>query len=226
MFILLAGSSTRLGSPILKQFIKINKKEIFEYSLDTFDRLIEIDKIFLVAQKENFEHISSIISKKTYKHQIEIIEGGETRQESVFKAMTHVKEYADSSTIVAFHDACRPLITESTTLKIIKEAKNYDGAAPFVPVFDSICTKNDQNLIDTSINREKFVKLQTPQAFKFDIIYNAHENEMKNKNLAFTDDTSLLTKKGYNIKLVESSILNFKITNFDDLFILRKLLED
>ena len=73
--------------------------------------------------------------------------------------------------------------------------------------------------------REKIVKLQTPQAFKFDIIYTAHETERKNGNFSFTDDTSLLVSKGFKIKLVESSILNFKVTNFDDLFILKRILE-
>ena len=61
MFILLAGSSTRMGSSTLKQFINISKKEIFEYSLETFDKIEKINKIFLVAQKDNFEHINQII---------------------------------------------------------------------------------------------------------------------------------------------------------------------
>ena len=82
-----------------------------------------------------------------------------------------------------------------------------------------------ENFINNSLNREKIVKLQTPQAFKFDIIYTAHETERKNGNLSFTDDTSLLVSKGFKIKLVESSILNFKVTNFDDLFILKRILE-
>ena len=87
MFILLAGSSTRMGSSTLKQFINISKKEIFEYSLETFDKIEKINKIFLVAQKDNFEHINQIILNKKYNHEIEIIEGGATRQESVFNSL-------------------------------------------------------------------------------------------------------------------------------------------
>ncbi len=225
MFILLAGSSTRMGSSTLKQFINISKKEIFEYSLETFDKIEKINKIFLVAQKDNFEHINQIILNKKYNHEIEIIEGGATRQESVFNSLNRIKNVASSSSIVIFHDACRPLITKETTLKIIDEAEKNDGATAYCPLFDSICEKNTENFINKSLNREKIVKLQTPQAFKFDIIYTAHETERKNGNLSFTDDTSLLVSKGFKIKLVESSILNFKITNFDDLFILKRILE-
>ena len=225
MFILLAGSSTRMGSSTLKQFINISKKEIFEYSLETFDKIEKINKIFLVAQKDNFEHINQIILNKKYNHEIEIIEGGATRQESVFNSLNRIKNVASSSSIVIFHDACRPLITQETTLKIIDEAEKNDGATAYCPLFDSICEKTDENYINNSLNREKIVKLQTPQAFKFDIIYTAHETERKNGNLSFTDDTSLLVSKGFKIKLVESSILNFKVTNFDDLFILKRILE-
>ena len=225
MFILLAGSSTRMGSSTLKQFINISGKEIFEYSLETFDKIEKINKIFLVAQKDNFEHINQIILNKKYNHEIEIIEGGATRQESVFNSLNIIKNVASSSSIVIFHDACRPLITKETTLKIIDEAEKNDGATAYCPLCDSICEKNNENYINNSLNREKIVKLQTPQAFKFDIIYTAHETERKNGNLSFTDDTSLLVSKGFKIKLVESSILNFKVTNFDDLFILKRILE-
>ena len=225
MFILLAGSSTRMGSSTLKQFINISKKEIFEYSLETFDKIEKINKIFLVAQKDNFEHINQIILNKKYNHEIEIIEGGATRQESVFNSLNRIKNIASSSSIVIFHDACRPLITKETALKIIDEAEKNDGATAYCPLFDSICEKNNENFINNSLNREKIVKLQTPQAFKFDIIYTAHETERKNGNFSFTDDTSLLVSKGFKIKLVESSILNFKVTNFDDLFILKRILE-
>ena len=225
MFILLAGSSTRMGSSTLKQFINISKKEIFEYSLETFDKIEKINKIFLVAQKDNFEHINQIILNKKYNHEIEIIEGGATRQESVFNSLNIIKNVASSSSIVIFHDACRPLITKETTLKIIDEAEKNDGATAYCPLFFLFCEKNNENYINNSLNREKIVKLQTPQAFKFDIIYTAHETERKNGNFSFTDDTSLLVSKGFKIKLVESSILNFKVTNFDDLFILKRILE-
>ena len=115
MFILLAGSSTRMGSSTLKQFINISKKEIFEYSLETFDKIEKINKIFLVAQKDNFEHINQIILNKKYNHEIEIIEGGATRQESVFNSLNRIKNIASSSSIVIFHDTCSPLITKETT---------------------------------------------------------------------------------------------------------------
>ena len=67
--------------------------------------------------------------------------------------------------------------------------------------------------------------LQTPQAFKFDIIYKAHQKARENKELTYTDDTSLLLATGAKIKLVEGSIFNFKITVKDDLTLFEKLVE-
>ena len=204
MFILLAGSSTRMGSSTLKQFINISKKEIFEYSLETFDKIEKINKIFLVAQKDNFEHINQIILNKKYNHEIEIIEGGATRQESVFNSLNRIKNIASSSSIVIFHDACRPLITKETTLKIIDEAEKNDGATAYCPLFDSICEKNNENFINNSLNREKIVKLQTPQAFKFDIIYrkiiDIHEKDIR-KFIIDNDEESF---KIYTNKAIHS----------------------
>ena len=225
MFILLAGSSTRMNLDTPKQFITINNKEIFEYSLELFDQINEIDEIFLVSKKDYFPHIEAITKNKKYNHKINVITGGDTRQMSVFNSLSSIKEKAKNDDIILFHDASRPLIDSKTTLKIIDEARKNDGATAFSPLFDSICAKNDENYIEKTIKREKIVKLQTPQAFKFDIIYKAHKEEMKKGNVNFTDDTSLLISKGYKIKLVEASILNFKVTTFDDLYILKRLLE-
>ena len=109
-------------------------------------------------------------------------------------------------------------------LNLLNELKTNDGASLAVPLYDSLC-KGENKIIASSLDRKNLVKLQTPQGFKFDIIYSAHERALKNGELNFTDDTSLLTKLGSKVKLVEGSAFNFKITTSEDLLLFKKIVE-
>lgn len=225
-FILLAGSASRMQLETPKQFIKVNDKYIFEYSLETFDSYEQINEIYLVVDKSHLTFLGDFLSSKKYKHKIKIIEGGSSRQESVYKSLKAIENFSVSDDIVVFHDACRPLLEQKTLKNILQEMQYNDGCSAFTTMEDSVCMKNDENFITKSLKRAEIVKLQTPQAFKFGIIFKAHEEESKVGNFSFTDDTSLLINRGVKIKLVEGGKFNFKITTFDDLFMFYKLMED
>lgn len=225
-FILLAGCASRMQLETPKQFIKVNDKYIFEYSLETFDGNEQIDEIYLVVDKSHLTFLGDFLNSKNYKHKIKIIEGGSSRQESVYKSLKTIESFSVSDDIVVFHDACRPLLEQKTLKSILQEMQYNDGCCAFTTMEDSVCMKTDENFIKNSLKRAEIVKLQTPQAFKFGIIFKAHEEESKVGNFSFTDDTSLLINRGVKIKLVEGGKFNFKITTFDDLFMFYKLMED
>ena len=223
-FILLAGSSQRFGGNTPKQFIKIKNKYLFEFCLDTFDSLKEIEKIFLVCDKTHLVFLTNFIKTSKYNHEIGIILGGQTRQESVYNSLKAMQNSHIFCDYVLFHDACRPLVRRHEILNLLNELKTNDGASLAVPLYDSLC-KGENKIIASSLDRKNLVKLQTPQGFKFDIIYSAHERALKNGELNFTDDTSLLTKLGSKVKLVEGSAFNFKITTSEDLLVFKKIVE-
>ncbi len=223
-FLLLAGSSQRFGGNTPKQFIKVQNKYLFEFCLDTFDSLKEIEKIYLVCDKTHLDFLNNFVKSKNYKHEILVILGGQTRQESVYNSLKTLQNSTIFCDCVLFHDACRPLVRRHEILNLLNELKIYDGASLAVPVYDSVC-KEDNKIILSSLDRKNLAKLQTPQGFKFDIIYSAHERAIKNGELNFTDDTSLLTKLGSKVKLVEGSVFNFKITTSEDLLLFKKIVE-
>ena len=109
-------------------------------------------------------------------------------------------------------------------LDLLNALNSYKAASIATPLFDSLC-KEKNGIIDKSIKRENLMKLQTPQGFKFDIIYKAHQKAQESENFSYTDDTSLLMANGVKIKLVDGSIFNFKITTKDDLILFERLLE-
>lgn len=222
--ILLGGSSKRLNLNTPKQFIKLNDKELFEYSLETFAKLDEIDLIILVTGKNYYEHVYDIVNNKYSYKNINIVIGGETRQESVFNALSYLKDKILDNDVVLIHDSSRPLVTSRIIIDHLNALQKEEGTSTYVDIFDSIIMK-ENGYIKTYVPREDYFLVQTPQGFKFKDIYDVHE-EMKNKNqLLFTDDASLLVKKGKKIKLIYGDRFNFKITTLDDLMLLRSILE-
>ena len=222
--ILLGGSSKRLNLNTPKQFIKLNDKELFEYSLETFAKLDEIDQIILVTGKNYYEHVYDIVNNKYSYKNINIVIGGETRQESVFNALSYLKDKVLDNDVVLIHDSSRPLVTSRIIIDHLNALQKEEGTSTYVDIFDSIIMK-ENGYIKTYVPREDYFLVQTPQGFKFKDIHDVHE-EMKNKNqLLFTDDASLLVKKGKKIKLIYGDRFNFKITTLDDLMLLRSILE-
>lgn len=225
IILLLAGSSTRFGGDTPKQFIKVKNHYIFEYPLFTFDNLKETNDIYLVINKDYENFIKEYLLTHSFKHNVKYVLGGSTRQESVFNALNSVKNLAKPDDFVLIHDACRALIKEENILELINTLKTNEGATIATPLIDSLCKEENGNILN-SINRNHLYKLQTPQAFKFAIIYQAHLKAKESNNFTFLDDTSIAMSCGAKIKIVEGSELNFKITTKDDLKIFEKLAED
>ena len=110
------------------------------------------------------------------------------------------------------HDAARPLIRISLIKNIVKKIQKLDCVIPMINVNDSL--RKIKNNTYEEIIRDDIKKIQTPQAFKFDKILNAH---LKYKNKNFTDDSIILSKDGIKINQIEGEFVNFKITTKDDL---------
>ena len=187
--LLLGGNGNRLKSELPKQFIKINEKEIFLYSYEIFLNHPDIDKIILVTLKEFIPFVKEKVNlEKTI-----VIEGGLTRQESVFNALKYLKDKINDSDVIIIHDACRPLITTSIITSSINEIKNNDAVITSMEATNSLAIK-DGDYLSYYIDRSKVVEIQTPQTFRYKDIYEAHLNAYINKK-SYTDDGSILENK-------------------------------
>lgn len=223
--LMLAGTGSRMHLDVPKQFIEINKLEIFEYPLKTFDAIKEIDCIILVINEKDKGHIINRIANLNIAHRIEIVTGGPTRQESVFNALQ--KAHSISSNLddkILIHDACRPLVTFKLINNIINELNNEVAVVPALTMVDSLCLSSKHDYIDNNEDRSKYLMLQTPQGFNLNFIFKAHQYAINSDLNNFTDDTSLAIINGGKVKIVEGEKFNFKITTFDDLFLFKKLI--
>lgn len=216
--LLLGGNGNRLKSELPKQFIKINDKEVFLYSYEIFLNHPDVDKIILVTLKEFIPFVEEKVNlEKTI-----VIEGGLTRQESVFNALKYLKDKINDSDIIIIHDACRPLITTSIITSSINEIKDNDAVITSMEATNSLALK-DGDYLSYYIDRSKVVEIQTPQTFRYKDIYEAHLNAYINKK-SYTDDGSILENKFKKVKLIRGNSFNFKITTFEDLILFERII--
>jgi len=223
--VLAAGSGERFNSKLPKPFLNIGFKPMFWYSVYSFEKSAEVEKIYIVVSAEQLELVKKQHSKllKNISKFRGFITGGKMRQDSVFNALKIILSEGGSD-LVAIHDSARPFIKPNLFSEICKEALIVGACAPGISVTDTIKLVNDKDLITNHLKREDLVAVQTPQVFRFIKLLRAYR-EAKKKNLTFTDDTetySLIDKK---ITIVPGDKDLLKITYKEDLKIAKEILK-
>ena len=208
--ILAAGNGTRLSNNIKKQFIKIHDKQLFLFSFDSFCSS-NIDKILIVSSKEDINYVRSLVSSN--EKFLDVIAGGETRQQSVKNALDYLKGILADDDVILIHDAARPLIKIPLINEVLNKTIEYDCCSLILPIKDTIISLSNNNY-ESTLERDKLASVQTPQGFKFKIIYEAH---LKAIHSSATDDAQLVKSLGFNIHLIKGDEQNFKITTNEDL---------
>lgn len=209
--LLSAGSGSRMKSSLPKQFIEIDNKPLFIYTLKKFF-IKEIDKIVLVI---NEEYRSTYIDylKKFNIQNIELVSGGNSRQESVYLAVKYLQPICKDDDIIIVHDCARPLVNYDVIINNIKKCSLLKTPISTVTnIVDTIVDK-EYNLID----RNNLFKVQTPQTFLYSHIKFIHIKAKEEKIISASDDIQMAKKFGLKIDFVYGSSLNFKITEPDDL---------
>ena len=207
VLILGAGSGTRMNSKIPKQYILIKDKPIIFHTIEKFSHFNEIIVVI------NKSHIS-FFEKHLNDNKIKLVFGGKTRSESVLNGL----KYIDDNSIVAIHDAVRPLISKVMIDKLISSVKN-NCVVPGIKLKDSARVFENGKAI--SINREKIIKIQTPQCFYAKDIKDAYSNL---QDFSLTDDASVFEMNGGKIEVVEGEEYNIKVTTPLDLEIVKNKL--
>ena len=219
--ILAAGKGSRMGQNKNKQFINICHKPLIAHTISAFNSSESIDKIVIVSGKDEEELIKSIVKEYGFNKVVSIVPGGLKRQESVLKGLLEIKENYSCS-VVLIHDGARPFISEKIIDEGICLALKYGASACGVKPKDTIKTIDKDNMSKSTLNREELFSVQTPQCFKFNLILKCHE-KVKDDNNIYTDDTAVLEKCGYKVRLYEGSYSNIKLTTPIDLVVAEEI---
>ena len=204
LIITAGGTSSRYGNKN-KLLEKINDKTVIEETVSKFIDFDEIDEVIISANSSIIETLQELLNNP----KVKIIEGGNTRQKSVYNALQVVK-----NDYVLIHDGARPLIRKDTIAYVLEAVLDKDAVTIMTKTTDTIKEVDSTGRIIRTIDRSKLYNTQTPQAFKTSIIKDAHE-KLKDGN--FTDDCSMLEELNIPVYIVNGSYTNIKITIKSDL---------
>lgn len=204
--ILAAGASRRLGYD--KTTCDLGDKPVWRWSYDTYSSHPGIDRVLVVASASN---LASIRSKSP-----QVIQGGETRQESARRAL----EECGPEGVLLLHDAARPFVTPRAISNVLEAIARCGAAAVGVPVTDTI--KEIEGTTIRTLDRSRLVAMQTPQGARVDLLRKAHESAAADA----TDDLALIEAIGVQPEIVPGDPGNFKITTEEDLARARAVVAD
>ena len=210
--ILAAGSGKRMGTHIPKQFLDLAGRPVLAWTLTAFERADRIDRVVLVVGQEDIDTCREQFGNKKFSKVVEVIAGGAERQDSVACGLRVIPQNAD---VVAVHDGARAYITPEDINAVVLAAAECGAAVLGIPVTDTVKrVQGDQ--VTATLDRSTLRAVQTPQAFRREVIFRAHRAARESGYLG-TDDTALVERLGEAVTIVPGRADNIKITSPEDL---------
>lgn len=203
-----------------KQFTELAGTPILIHTLRQFAAAPQVSEIWVALRRAEIDDFQARLSKeaKDVLHKkVELVEGGEHRQQSVASALAAISAVADD--IVLVHDAVRPFVTQQIIEEVIGAAQKYGAAIAGLPAVDTVKQVDrtaEGALITATVPRERVVLAQTPQGFRFDILKRAFDEAAADGFLG-TDEASLVERSGKEVAVVMGSPRNIKITTPGDM---------
>ncbi|MGH8335347.1 MAG: 2-C-methyl-D-erythritol 4-phosphate cytidylyltransferase [Gammaproteobacteria bacterium] len=211
--IVAAGSGTRLGSALPKAFVPLAGRTILSYSLRTLANVQQIVELILTAPAGMEQAARAEVTAAGLELPAKITVGGTERQESVRIALALTSA---ESELVVVHDAARPFASPELFQRCLGQAEWTGAAIAAIPVADTLKRVDQDGRIVATLARAGLWQAQTPQAFRRQLLIEAHELALRDQIVA-TDDADLVEWTGHKVEVVEGSPLNLKITTADDL---------
>jgi len=212
-----AGLGTRMAGPQPKQFLALKGIPILIHSLRAFARCERVSAIYVAVRKPEMERTLAQVEEYGFSGRVQIVEGGDNRQESVAHALAALP--AGDDDIVLVHDAVRPLIDTATIDRTIDAVIEHGAAIVGLPAVDTIKQVERTAhgaLITSTIPREFIVLAQTPQGFRYGLLERAFAEAIADGFIG-TDEASVVERAGQQVAVVHGSQVNLKITQPGDL---------
>lgn len=208
-----------MGSGEPKQFADLAGRPVLAHALRAFQEAASIDWIVVVGHPDQLDRCREVARQAGGRKAVEVVPGGAERQNSVAEGL---RALGRDPEVVAIHDAARPLVIPAEIDAVVAAARESGAAVLGQPVTDTI-KQVDGDLVQRTLDRSPLRSVQTPQAFRTDLIREAHA-EAERTDYFGTDDTVLVERLGHSVRVVEGSRENLKITTPEDLEIAEDIL--
>lgn len=214
-----AGSGSRMGSELPKQFLELNGKAVLQNTIEVFLSAVPGIRVIVVLPEDYIEYWKNYCLKRNFSCPQVLVKGGITRFHSVKNALARVPDGA----LVAVHDGVRPLVTEPFLVKMFAEAEKVDALIPVLPCIDTMKVLQEEDSVLRTVpgavaDRSVLYGAQTPQIFSSEILKEAY---MQPFTPSFTDDASVVERYGKSLSYIVGERLNIKITTQEDLLLAR-----
>ncbi|MBT8353833.1 MAG: 2-C-methyl-D-erythritol 4-phosphate cytidylyltransferase [Desulfofustis sp.] len=214
-----AGSGTRMGSIVPKQFLHLAGKPLLVYSVNAFAQCDFISQVVVVAGEDWYEPTTQLLAELIPENsKTMVVVGGQRRQDSVRNGLNALDETID---VVLVHDGARPLVSGGLIERCYSAILEYGAAIAAVPVKDTLKKADDGQKVAATVDRDMLWQAQTPQGARRDLLASAYE---QNGDSDVTDESTLLEKAGIPVHLVAGEESNLKITRNEDLILAESIM--
>lgn len=220
--VLAAGRGSRMNSGIQKQFMELGGCPLIYYALQVFEHS-SVDEVILVTGKNETDWCRrEIVDKYGFCKVRSVVPGGSERYLSVYEGL----RAAEEPDIVLIHDGARPFVTDEIINRTIRSALESGSGIAAVPAKDTVRVVDETGTAVLTPPRDRVWMMQTPQAFRYPLIYRAYQ-ELVSRNIQnVTDDAMVLeTVLNQGVKIVEGSYSNIKVTTPEDMETARAFLK-
>jgi 2-C-methyl-D-erythritol 4-phosphate cytidylyltransferase len=216
-----AGMGKRMGSSHNKLLLQLKGKPLLAWTLISANQSKTIEWIGIIGQSYDFSMFEQIIAQVQLSKPIKLIQGGDTRQQSVYNGLQALPSDAKK---VLIHDGARCLATPDLFDRCTETLLHCQGLIAAIPVKDTIKIVDSNLLVTDTPPRENLWAAQTPQGFDIQLLKECHEKGL-NLGWEVTDDAALLEKCGFSVQIVNGEETNLKVTTPMDLTIAEFILQ-
>ncbi|GAB2649699.1 bifunctional cytidylyltransferase/SDR family oxidoreductase [Vibrio panuliri] len=221
--VLAGGVGSRFGKAYPKQFAKVAGKTLIEHTLDVFEINSDIDDVIVVSKGGFVDLIWEMVNKNGYHKIKSVISGGNERMDSTFNALEYIRDNYDATSDInlIIHDAVRPFVSDEIITACINELNIFDAVDVVINSADTIVEVDDDGNLVNIPERSKLRRGQTPQCFKFHVLYEAYVLAKAQENMKVTCDCGVLLQVMPHVKIstVHGHDTNIKITEPIDISI-------
>ncbi|MBI4842715.1 MAG: 2-C-methyl-D-erythritol 4-phosphate cytidylyltransferase [Nitrospirae bacterium] len=215
-----AGIGRRFGGRVSKTFVSLKGVPLIIHTLKRLNEIEEISEIIPVLRSDDMEMGKELFLRHKIDKARRIAPGGAERQDSVNNALQMI----DDEVLVMVHDGARPLFSKALAMNLLLKIKGVDGVIPGLMVKETLKEVDGKGIVISTIDRERFRSIQTPQLFPSGLLKKAYKKAYS-ENFYATDDAALVENAGGKVRVIPGEPFNIKITTPEDLDMVEMLMK-
>lgn len=221
------GSGVRMGAGVPKQFLEINGKPVIIHTLQLFQFHDEIDRIYIAVLKDFVSYMKELVEEFHITKTAAVLPGGDTAQDSIYRALKKAEEENPADSIVLIHDGVRPFVTYDVISANIAGVKARGNAITCTSCYETILLSHDGEAVSSVPYRKDTFAAQAPQSFYLKDILAAHDvvRARPEGYENMVDACTILKSQGKDVHMVPGNRGNIKVTTPEDVYMFRALLQ-